>query len=104
MLEKEREHMSWDEEVSFINYWFNKYEEEQFSKVFTSPYEENKCHLGKSFVVLNRMWVKTEDDNGVDTSDLECLPSWKIQFEDGQTMVAYPEEIVPSEIITKERI
>jgi hypothetical protein len=30
--------------------------------------------------------------------DLEVLPVWKIQFEDGQIHEAYPEEIIPSEM------
>lgn len=44
------------------------------------------------------MRLATEVDNGKYTSDLESLPAWMIQFDDGETMVAYPEEIIPSEI------
>lgn len=30
---------------------------------------------------------------------MECLPEWKIQFKDGALIDAYPDEIIPSEMI-----
>ena len=43
------------------------------------------------FTVLGRVKEITEDkENG---ADLECLPMWHIQFENGDKIAAYPEEI-----------
>lgn len=94
-----REDMTKEEEKLFINYWFDKYESEGFSKVFCSPYEftdkEPTKYNGKKFEVVGRVKSLDEDEHG---ADLECLPMWNIKFEDGHTMAAYPEEIIPREI------
>jgi len=95
-----REDMTRKQELEFVNKCFDEYEKEGFSKVFISPYDlgENINRQGKSFKVLGRVRPTTETDNGEDTADLETLPMWRIQFEDGEIMGAYPEEIIPSEI------
>ena len=94
-----REDMTEEEEKIFVNYWFNKYESEGFAKVFCSPYEftdeEPTKYNGKKFEVIGRVKSLDEDEHG---AVLECLPMWNIKFEDGYTMAAYPEEIIPSEI------
>ena len=47
------------------------------------------------FTVLGRVKEITEDkENG---ADLECLPMWNIQLENGDIMAAYPEEICLAE-------
>ena len=95
-----RNDMNLKQEIEYVNDCFDKYEKEGFSKIFLSPYDLNRVgnNQGKSFKVLGRMRLAAEVDNGEYTSDLESLPSWMIQFDDGETMVAYPEEIIPSEI------
>lgn len=97
-----REEMTEEQEKEFVDYCFDIYEEEGFAKVFISPYDLFPNGVinrqGKPFKVLGRIRLLTEIDNGEDTADLESLPMWKIQFEDGETMGAYAEEIIPSEI------
>lgn len=95
----QREEMTEDEHVTFVDYWFDKYEKEGFSKVFCSPYDGEEHNNGKPFEVVGR--VKAYLGNGdikEDEADLETLPMWKIKFLDGKTMAAYAEEIIPSEI------
>lgn len=95
-----RDEMTEEEEKIFVNYWFDKYESEGFAKVFCSPYElfteEPTKYNGKKFEAIGR--VKPLDEDNENGADLECLPTWNIKFEDGYTMAAYPEEIIPSEI------
>lgn len=43
--------------------------------------------------------VPVYDELHPNGGDLECLPMWIIQFEDGFELEAYPEEIVPREMI-----
>ena len=43
-----------------------------------------------TFKVLGRVKEYPEDENG---ADLEVLPAWNIQMENGDIIVAYPEEI-----------
>lgn len=94
-----REDMTVEEEKIFVNYWFDKYESEGFSKVFCSPFdfpdENSTKYNGKKFEVIGRVNPLDEDANG---AYLEFLPMWTIKFKDGYTMAAYPEEIIPSEI------
>lgn len=94
-----RDDMTKEEEKLFVDYWFNRYESEGFAKVFCSPYEftdkEPTKYNGKKFEVVERVKPLDEDEHG---TDLECLPMWNIKFDDGHTMAAYPEEIIPSEI------
>jgi hypothetical protein len=49
-------------------------------------------YYNKPFKVIDRLTEKE--------CDLECLPMWKIKFEDGEIIHAYPDEIVPSEMIS----
>lgn len=96
-----RDDMTTEQEQEFVNDCFTAYEEEGFSKIFVSPYdlfEEGNKYKGKPFKVIERVKLLTEQDRGDNTADLECLPMWVIQFEDGYVMGAYPEEIIPSAI------
>lgn len=103
MVNMGREEMNREQEIIFVNECFDKYEKEGFSKVFISPFDffegENKNRQGNKFKVLGRIRPLTDtDDEEEDTADLSSLPMWKIQFEDGDIIGAYPEEIIPSEI------
>lgn len=95
-----REEMNREQEIEYVNNCFEEYEKEGFSKVFISPYSlGGKINRqGTPFKVLGRLRPMTNEDKSDDTADLETLPLWKIQFEDGETAAAYPEEIIPSEI------
>lgn len=61
---------------------------------FGTPYDGERKYVGMKFMVLGRVKEITEDKDG---ADLECLPMWNIQFENGDTMAAYPEEICLAE-------
>lgn len=87
---KLRDFMSEEEEREFINDYTNCCEEEGFNNVYWTPYEELKDCKGKKFKVLRRLTEKE--------CDLDAMPMWEIQFEDGTVRGAYPEEIIPSEM------
>ena len=83
-----REEMTTEEHLMFVDYWFNEYEKGGFCEIFKSPFElkdKDQPYIGKPFKVIGR--VTTEG------ADLETLPMWCIEFEDGHKMNAYPEEI-----------
>lgn len=84
----DRSDMTEEEEYAFVEYWFKKYAEAGFCETFQSPFDipdKDKPYVGKPFKVI------CECDT--ETVDLECLPMWGIEFEDGHIMQAYPEEI-----------
>lgn len=81
-----REDMTKEEEKTFVEYWFNKYEEEGFLEKFHVVYGGMDDYKGKKFKVLSRCKEGT-------FWDLETLPAWNIEFEDGEKLEAYPEEI-----------
>ena len=87
---KLRDFMNKEEEREFVLDYCICCEKEGFNKIFWTPYEEQKEHIGKKFKVLRRL---TEEE-----CFLECMPMWRIEFEDGIISGAYPEEIVPSEM------
>jgi hypothetical protein len=80
----EREEMTIDQEREFVNELFNGYEKE-ITEVFWTPYTDYENKIGQGFKIVRRL---TEED-----ADLECLPMWKIKFEDGEEIDSYPEEI-----------
>lgn len=83
-----REEMSFGEHLAFVNYWFDKYENEGFCDTFESPFdlsEWDSKYKGMKFVVCGRCTLND--------CDIETLPMWRIEFEDGHQMDAYPEEI-----------
>lgn len=85
-----RDFMTEEREREFVNDYCNCCEAEGFNNVYWSPYTEWENYYGKPFKVIKRA---TEREN-----DLEVLPMWIIQFEDGKRIQAYPEEIVTSEM------
>jgi len=96
-----RDDMTREEEVVFVNHWFDLYEASGFAEEFHSPYGTEPGLHGLPFKVLGRIKAHADGVAKEDEADLECLPMWKIEFEDGYTMAAYPEEIVESEISNK---
>ena len=71
--------------VEFKNDCFEYYEGCGFLDKFDSPYDQEKEHNGMSFKVIRR--ATTEE------CDLEAMPLWLIEFENGDTAYCYPEEI-----------
>lgn len=70
---------------TFKNDCFSLYEDGGFLDKFDSPYDDEGEHNGMAFKVLRRATTKE--------CDLEALPIWFIQFENGDTAYCYPEEI-----------
>ena len=73
----------WDE---YVQDCFDMYETEGFADTFESPYEEFKRLNGKKYNVVRRL--TTED--GIEN---ECLPMWLVEFENGERVICFPEEI-----------
>ena len=69
----------------FIDDCFAMYEAGGFLEKFDSPYDDEGEHNGMGFKVLRR----TNESE----ADLETLPTWLVQFENGDTAYCYPEEI-----------
>lgn len=92
---KSRDNFTEEEERSFVNDCFDTYEHIGFADAFGTPYTGEKKYEGMRFTVLGRVKEIAEDkENG---ADLECLPMWNIQLENGDIMAAYPEEICLAE-------
>lgn len=85
--------MTDDQFVEFKNDCFSMYEETGFLEKFDSPYDDigggQHEHNGMSFKVLRR--ANTSE------CDIECMPIWLVEFENGDTAYCYPEEICVSE-------
>lgn len=64
---------------------FELYEQAGFLDTFDSPYDDEGEHNGMPFKVLRR--ATTEE------CDLEAMPLWLVQFDNGDTAYCYPEEI-----------
>lgn len=87
-----REEMTTEEHIAFVNYWFEQYEKGGFCESFATPFDLHdwdRPYIGKSFQVTGRVEFYE--------ADLETLPMWHIEFEDGHRMDAYPEEITKIE-------
>lgn len=92
----------WDEmdqarERKFVKDCFECYEQEGFVGKFWSCGGDYKEYHGKSYEVIGR--VPEYDSDHKDGADLECLPMWKIRFEDGKEIDAYPDELIKREMI-----
>lgn len=85
-----RDEATEEQEKEFVSDCYMLYEKEGFSKVFWSQSSDLKEYVNKPFKVLGH---STEED-----TDLCCMPMWNIQFEDGHTTSAYPDEIIPREM------
>ena len=81
----EPDKMEDDELLAYKNDCFAMYEHHGFTKTFDSPYDEGKEHHNMSFKVLRR--ANTAE------CDLEAMPIWLVEFENGDTAYCYPEEI-----------
>lgn len=68
---------------------FAMYEQAGFLDAFDSPYDEQGEHNGMTFKVVRR--ATTEE------CDLEAMPLWLVEFENGDTAYCYPEEICKAE-------
>lgn len=76
-----------DEFREYIEDCFNMYETEGFhTDRFNAQYKRDLPYKDKPFEVVRRC---TEGDVIL----FELLPAWDIKFEDGTTIIAYPEEI-----------
>ena len=92
-----REEMTVETEREFVSDSYDLYEKEGFAKRFWTPYEQYKEYIGEKFSVKKRVQPGSEIDLGV---DLECLPMWIITFDDGKEIMAHPEEVILSEMIS----
>lgn len=70
----------------YIEDCFDMYETEGFADTFESIDTEFKKFNGKPFRVIRRC-------NEVDGFDLEVLPVWLVELEDGTQIQAFPDEI-----------
>ena len=75
---------------------FSMYEETGFLSRFDSPYDEGGEHNGMEFKVLRRATAAE--------CDLEAMPLWFVQFQNGDTAYCYPEEICKVEHENKEGV
>ena len=89
-----REQMTEEREREWVDFCFEAYESDGFKDTFGTEYTGESSLIGKKFKVISRVSVLSDDPEG---AELECLPMWNIEFEDGFTMAAYPEEICLSE-------
>lgn len=92
--EKTRDDLDINTERAFVDDCYDTYENIGFAETFGTPYTGEKKYLGMKFSVLGRVKDISEDKNG---ADLECLPMWNIQLENGDIIAAYPEEICLAE-------
>lgn len=88
---KSREHLTEEEERAFVNDCYDTYEHIGFTETFDTPYTDKEKYKGMKFTVLDR--VKEFSEETKKGNDLEVLPMWKIQFDNGDIIEAYPEEI-----------
>ena len=86
MLKMYRDDMTRDEEVSYVKYLFELYEEIGFAEVFRSNGGDFSEYDGTEFTVLSR----------VEDNIPENLPKWNLHFGGGKTLSAYPDEIIPT--------
>lgn len=97
-MDKCRQILTEYQEHKFVNNCFFIYENIGFTDTFGTPYTgetKYKKYTGMRFTVVGRVKEITEDkEHG---ADLECLPMWYIQFENGDIVAAYPEEICLAE-------
>lgn len=92
-----RDEMTEDCERAFVADCFDCYESESLSKRFWTQDGDYVEYVGKRFSVIGR--TPEWDRQGADGADLECLPMWRIRFEDGKEIDAYPDEIIVREML-----
>lgn len=77
--------MSDEQLIEFKNDCFSLYENIGFLEHFNSPYDDEGEHNGMKFKVLRRA--------NLSECDLEAMPIWFVEFENGDNAYCYPEEI-----------
>jgi len=92
-----REDMTEEREREFVEDCFKCYEQEGFASKFWSQCDDLEQYSGMPFEVVGR--VPEYDEQRMDGAVLECLPMWRIRFEDGTEVAAYPDEIIEREMI-----
>lgn len=92
-----RGQMSLEREREFVADCFDCYESEGFARNFWSQSGDYEKFIGKPFSVVGR--VKEYDDQHEDGAELECLPMWKIRFEDGTQIDVFPDEVILREML-----
>ena len=78
---------NWDKKYSkYVEDCYTMYEHYGFTDTFETTYSEKTANNGLKFKVLRRATTK-------DGFDLEVLPAWEIECENGDKFMAFPEEI-----------
>lgn len=85
-----REDLTEVQETEFVDDCFSCYENEGFAKKFWTPFTDCADKIGQTFKVYSRCTTVN--------NDLCTLPMWKIKLEDGSSIDAHPEEIIPKEM------
>ena len=76
-----------DKYREYIQDCFDAYENENdFATVWWSPYHED---IPDGTKIISRR--RAEEDR--DQVDLDCMPMWIVEFENGKQMAVYPEEL-----------
>ena len=88
---KNRNEMGFEEELMFVDDCFDTYEAIGFLERFRNQYSETEKYDNQPFSVVGRITYSQDD------VDLELLPMWRIRFENGEIIEAYPEEICRAE-------
>lgn len=73
-----------------------EYKEHAMSRIretFETPFEQYRDRVGQRFTVLRKITKRNITKAEREEYDLECLPMYKIRFEDGHETSAWPEEI-----------
>ena len=86
-----RDKMDFETEIEFVKDCFDAYEQGGFTDTYRDVHGQSPKHDGKPFKVVRRLEYSTSE------CDLECLPMWEVEFEDGFVMDCYPEEITIDE-------
>jgi len=87
--------LSDEELLQFKQDGFAMYEQTGFLDTFDSPYDDHGEHNGMKFKVVRRA---TKEE-----CDLEAMPLWLVEFENGDTAYCYPEEICKAEKRTRKK-
>lgn len=82
----DRNYTTFEEELELVEDAFNMYEEAGFLDTFQSPYEDLGKNGMKFKVIRRTSYIQ-------DNVDLEQLPLWEVEFENGEFATCYPEEI-----------
>ena len=87
---RDRSDLPLEKEKSFVNDVFDLYEYIGFEDTF---HTEAECYTRFNGM---RFWVRKRASCD-DSIDLQCLPQWHIAFENGEKIIALPEEICTAE-------